>query len=81
MALDEVTERLRRITSALDEAGVPYARVGGQAVALWVATRDAGAVRTMKDVDLVGLVTRDFLRDLPDELASGLDVLLTEMGR
>ena len=34
MALDEVTDRLQRITGALEEAGVPYALVGGQAVAL-----------------------------------------------
>ena len=33
MALDDVTRRLRRITAALDEKSVPYAVVGGQAVA------------------------------------------------
>src|SRR5215472_15111969 len=53
MALDRVTERLRRITGALEGAGVPYALVGGQAVALWVASRDPAAVRTTKDVDLL----------------------------
>jgi hypothetical protein len=53
MALDRVTERLQRITAALEGAGVPYALVGGQAVALWVATRDAAAVRTTKDVDIL----------------------------
>ncbi len=30
-----------------------YALVGGQAVALWVATIDPAAVRTTKDVDLL----------------------------
>ena len=53
MALDEVTDRLRRITLALDEKSVPYAVVGGQAVALWVATKEPAAVRTTKDVDLM----------------------------
>ena len=53
MALDEVTDRLERMTRCLDEAGVEYALVGGQAVALWVATTDPAAVRTTKDVDLL----------------------------
>lgn len=53
MALDEVTERLERISHALEEAEVAYALVGGQAVALWVATKDPAAVRTTKDVDIL----------------------------
>src|SRR5881397_363310 len=53
MALDRVTDRLERITRALAEASVPYALVGGQAVALWVATKDPAAVRTTKDVDVL----------------------------
>jgi hypothetical protein len=53
MALDEVTARLQRITQALDSLSVPYALVGGQAVALWVATRDPAAVRTTKDIDIL----------------------------
>jgi hypothetical protein len=53
MALDAVTDRLERIAKALEDAAVPYALVGGQAVALWVATRDPGAVRTTKDVDIL----------------------------
>lgn len=53
MALDEVTARLQRITQALEAMSVPYALVGGQAVALWVATRDPAAVRTTKDVDIL----------------------------
>jgi hypothetical protein len=60
MALDDVTQRLQRIAQALEVAGVPFAFVGGQAVALWVATRDPAAVRTTKDVDI--LLRRD---DLP----------------
>ena len=53
MALDDVADRLQRITSALHSAKVSYALVGGQAVALWVATKDPAAVRTTKDVDLL----------------------------
>src|SRR3989304_884730 len=53
MAVDDVTNRLERICKALAVAGVPYAVVGGQAVALWVATRDPAAVRTTKDVDIL----------------------------
>jgi hypothetical protein len=53
MALDRVTGRLQRIASALNNAKVPYALAGGQAVAVWVASRDPAAVRTTKDVDLV----------------------------
>lgn len=53
MALDDVTDRLRRICQSLDVASVPFALVGGQAVALWVATCDPAAVRTTKDVDLL----------------------------
>lgn len=52
-AMDKVRERLDRSTTALADAGIPYAIVGGNAVAAWVATIDDGAVRTTKDVDLL----------------------------
>src|SRR5216683_4597301 len=53
MAAERVKERLRRATKALDETGVPYAVVGGNAVAEWVARADEGAVRNTRDVDLL----------------------------
>jgi len=53
MALDEVSDRLQRICAALGAASVPYALVGGQAVAMWVASKDPAAVRTTKDVDIL----------------------------
>ncbi len=53
MAVEEIAQRLVRITGALNAARVPFALVGGQAVALWVATKDPDAVRTTKDVDLL----------------------------
>jgi hypothetical protein len=72
MALDEVTARLERFTKALEEAAVPYALVGGQAVALWVATRDPAAVRTTKDVDVL-LRREDLARARGAALAIGMD--------
>jgi len=59
-AVAKVRERLLRATAALNQVGVPYAVVGGNAVASWVATIDEGAVRNTRDIDL--LVRRS---DLP----------------
>ena len=53
MAAEKVKERLRRATRALNGAGVPYAVVGGNAVAEWVARIDDEAVRNTRDVDLL----------------------------
>src|ERR1700730_17836485 len=53
MAAEKVKERLRRATKALDDAGVPYAVAGGNAVAEWVARADDGAIRNTRDVDLL----------------------------
>src|SRR5438067_11234005 len=52
-AVAKVCERLLRATAALNQAGIPYAVVGGNAVASWVATVDEGAVRNTRDVDLL----------------------------
>jgi hypothetical protein len=53
MAAEKVKERLRRATRALDAAKVPYAVVGGNAVAEWVGRVDEDAVRNTRDVDLL----------------------------
>ena len=53
MAAEKVKERLRRATKALDDAKVPYAVVGGNAVAEWVGRVDEDAVRNTRDVDLL----------------------------
>ncbi len=53
MAVERVEQLLRMVTARLNEAGVPYAVIGGNAVAAWVATRDPDAVRTTKVVDLL----------------------------
>lgn len=52
-AVAKVRERLLRATAALNQAGIPYAVVGGHAVASWVATIDEGAVRNTRDVDIL----------------------------
>ena len=53
MAAEKVKERLRRATKALEAARVPYAVVGGNAVAEWVARIDEDAVRNTRDVDVL----------------------------
>ena len=58
-AVERVRDRLRRAASALEAAGVPYAVVGGNAVAAWVATVDPAAVRNTQEVHI--LLRRDDL--------------------
>ncbi|HVC93220.1 MAG TPA: hypothetical protein VND64_05985 [Pirellulales bacterium] len=53
LAVEKVKERLRRATAALGQAGVPYAVVGGNAVAEWVGRADEAAVRYTQDVDIL----------------------------
>lgn len=53
MAIDRIQKRLHTCTSALDAAGIPYAVVGGNAVAAWVGRVDPGATRATKDVDIL----------------------------
>ena len=53
MAVDRVERRLRRVTAALESAGIDYAVIGGNAVAAWVARADPSATRATKDVDLL----------------------------
>lgn len=52
-AVERVRDRLRRATAALEAAGIPYAVVGGNAVASWVAQVDEAAVRNTQDVDIL----------------------------
>lgn len=69
LAVEKVRQRLLRASRLLDEAGIAYAVVGGNAVAAWVATTDPSAVRNTQDVDLLILA-----EDLPRAIdALGLD--------
>jgi hypothetical protein len=52
-AVEHVARLLKTVSSALSDAGVPYAVIGGNAVAIWVAKNDVGAVRATKDVDIL----------------------------
>ena len=52
-AVEKVRERLLRSTAALDGANVPYAVIGGNAVAAWVSRVDEAAVRNTQDVDIL----------------------------
>lgn len=53
LAVERVRERVLRAAAALESAGVPYAVVGGNAVAAWVARVDPSAVRNTQDVDIL----------------------------
>jgi len=66
-AVEKVRERLERACRALEESQVPYAVIGGLAIAAWVATIDDGAVRNTRDVDLL-------LRE--EDLSRAADALL-----
>jgi hypothetical protein len=51
--IEQVRQRLERAATALGRAGVPYAVVGGNAVAAWVSRVDTAAVRNTRDVDIL----------------------------
>jgi hypothetical protein len=53
IAVEKVKDRLKRASSALGQAGVAYAVVGGNAVAEWVGRMDEAAVRNTRDVDIM----------------------------
>jgi hypothetical protein len=67
LAVENVRERLRRATAALELAGIPYAVIGGNAVAAWVAKVDPGAARNTVDVDI--LVNRADFDAVKDAMA------------
>jgi len=81
--VEKVRQRLLRAASILDKADIPYAVVGGNAVAAWVSRVDEAAVRNTQDVDI--LIRRE---DLPAAIeamskagfvhrhAAGIDMLL-----
>ena len=52
-AVEKVRERMLRAAKALEQAGIPYAVVGGNAIAAWVTRVDESAVRNTQDVDIL----------------------------
>ena len=52
-AVAKVRARLLHAAACLRDAGVPYAVVGGNAVAAWVSRVDETAVRNTRDVDIL----------------------------
>jgi hypothetical protein len=52
-AVQKVQERLERTATVLEQAGILYAIIGGNAVRAWVAQADEAAVRTTRDVDIL----------------------------
>lgn len=52
-AEEKVQARLIRVSALLAKAEIPYAIIGGHAVAAWVATKDESLVRATRDVDVL----------------------------
>lgn len=52
-SMDRVELRLRKVIAILETIGIPFAIVGGNAVRIWVAQVDPGAVRATNDVDVL----------------------------
>jgi hypothetical protein len=52
-AVENVKQRLRRVTEALNAADLPYAVIGGNAVQYWVSQVDESVVRNTRDVDII----------------------------
>ena len=69
-AVENVKDRLRRVTRALKAANIPYAVVGGNAVQHWVSQVDESVVRNTRDVDII-LNKPDLERAIPALEAAG----------
>lgn len=67
--IEKVKARLRRATALLEAAGLPYAVIGGNAVAAWVSRVDDSVVRNTRDVDL--LVRRSDMEAIVTVMAAG----------
>ena len=67
--VEKVKARLRRATGLLEAAGLPYAVIGGNAVAAWVSRVDDSVVRNTRDVDI--LVRRSDMDAIIAAMAGG----------
>src|SRR5438045_2972390 len=52
-AIEKVRRRMLKSTAALAAAGIPYAVIGGNAVAAWVSRADESMVRNTRNVDIL----------------------------
>ena len=52
-SMDRVELRLRKVIAILETIRIPFAIVGGNAVRIWVAQVDPGAVRATNNVDVL----------------------------
>ncbi len=76
-SVEKVHERMLLTSQALKAAGVKFAVIGGNAVAIWVESVDEGASRTTKDVDIL-LERSDLPRAQAAMQAAGFE--LAEVG-
>lgn len=72
-AVENVRQRLLATCRALEAAGVQYVVIGGNAVAVWVGSKDEGAIRNTKDVDVL-LNRADLPRAAEAMSAAGFDM-------
>ncbi len=61
-AVEKVRIRLLRAVKVLEDASLPYAVIGGNAVAAWVSRIDEAAVRNTPDVNI--LIRREDLEEV-----------------
>jgi hypothetical protein len=82
-SMDRVEQRLRKVIAILETTRIPFAIVGGNAVRIWVAQVDPGAVRATNDVDV--LIRPENLEQVKEVMAlngyyyrksAGLDMFL-----
>jgi hypothetical protein len=78
-AAELVQERLLRAAAALENRGIPYAVVGGCAVAEWVKRAGQGGIRNSNDVDI--LIRRNDLHSVQAALESARFVYQSRKGR
>lgn len=52
-AVEKIFERRDRVTALLEQAGIAYAVIGGNAVGVWVGRVDESLVRFTRDVDIL----------------------------
>jgi len=71
-SVEKVHERMLRTARVLEQASIPFAVVGGNAVAIWVESIDEGAGRNTRDVDIL-LERKDLPRAIEAMHGAGFD--------